>query len=733
MSFVIVLGGRRCDAAKRNNAYAGQMRIYHILHLSVFPCIFSSGRRCTEKFTRPDNVSPHPVCVGGFLVPNSLHAHYMHCIARTAPHSIMCRRDVVYLLHFVVLLPDTLKKTHGVSCSCVSAAGCYVGLGKTQRKLPSCARACILQMHSISISFTALPTLSVVYLEILVSSLTSFNKLQSQRQHVRFAVQRLELFTQHRAEKSETTTQINAATSSYNIIIFAVIMITRSPVASVVLILIAVTCVAIAVPVGNPDEPPSQRWLRNELGLEVLPAHDAATKESLVPEMVWREFRHFNGSRNISNSTSSNSTSSDNLRRNRHQRQRESIFAYTHVGNEITGGAESFKMDVPQHHQRFHFVFNVTNIPFSQSAIDAALLLSYVLPAREVDATDNTTATPPLLNCTITVHDIIEPLVFYHLVDVAQVLLSSARDPVIRMHVGDAVHRWLKDPTHVYGLIVQTFCGAEQDDKKEDETGNRRGRRAVRESPTATPTTNIRLRRHDGETDEQWAKHVPTLLVDTRKEILKSEIEERKEEKLSLIDRKMLQENMKGMYRRKKRSATKEKKLETTTEKPLKLALETATESTSTMVPESTTETAATTAPESTTETASTPESASTTAPETTTKSKAKSGRRRSMRPCRQESMYVDFHSIGWGDWIIGPSGYQAQICTGTCRTPYNLNPNVHAMLQYEINRLDQARAPLPCCIATEVESITVMYKSSTHQHLMTSIKGMVASKCGCR
>lgn len=34
---------------------------------------------------------------------------------------------------------------------------------------------------------------------------------------------------------------------------------------------------------------------------------------------------------------------------------------------------------------------------------------------------------------------------------------------------------------------------------------------------------------------------------------------------------------------------------------------------------------------------------------------------------CCRDSLFIDFASIGWDDWIIHPKGYNAYFCRGTC------------------------------------------------------------------
>lgn len=102
-------------------------------------------------------------------------------------------------------------------------------------------------------------------------------------------------------------------------------------------------------------------------------------------------------------------------------------------------------------------------------------------------------------------------------------------------------------------------------------------------------------------------------------------------------------------------------------------------------------------------------------------------------QPCRSQPMYVDFNSIGWSDWIVGPPGFDANFCHGQCRNPRELRPTHHALFQAEIHRIAPHMTPPPCCVPTRFTSITVLYKQSRNKFLQTTFEKMVASECGCR
>lgn len=43
------------------------------------------------------------------------------------------------------------------------------------------------------------------------------------------------------------------------------------------------------------------------------------------------------------------------------------------------------------------------------------------------------------------------------------------------------------------------------------------------------------------------------------------------------------------------------------------------------------------------------------------------------IRECCREKLYVSFAEIGWDDWILQPSGYNAYFCKGSCTTAASL------------------------------------------------------------
>lgn len=110
-----------------------------------------------------------------------------------------------------------------------------------------------------------------------------------------------------------------------------------------------------------------------------------------------------------------------------------------------------------------------------------------------------------------------------------------------------------------------------------------------------------------------------------------------------------------------------------------------------------------------------------------------KRGRRRE-RSCKRNSLYVSFESVGWNDWIVAPTGYDAYYCQGTCNFPLSrfMNATNHAVVQTLVNDVDKAAAPKTCCVPTRLGEISMLYLDRS-QIVLKTYPEMVAQECGCR
>lgn len=114
-----------------------------------------------------------------------------------------------------------------------------------------------------------------------------------------------------------------------------------------------------------------------------------------------------------------------------------------------------------------------------------------------------------------------------------------------------------------------------------------------------------------------------------------------------------------------------------------------------------------------------------------------RNGRRRDEKrePCRRHAMRVDFANVGWNDWIVAPAFYEAFHCKGECKYPFadHMNVTNHAIVQSLVNSANPNIAPRPCCIPTQLSSISMLYVDDEQKVTLKNYRDMVVKGCGCR
>ncbi|KAM9813088.1 bone morphogenetic protein 16 [Syngnathus typhle] len=108
--------------------------------------------------------------------------------------------------------------------------------------------------------------------------------------------------------------------------------------------------------------------------------------------------------------------------------------------------------------------------------------------------------------------------------------------------------------------------------------------------------------------------------------------------------------------------------------------------------------------------------------------------KRLSRNRCRRHPLYVDFNDVGWHQWIIAPSGYDAFFCLGECRFPLadHMNSSSHAMVQTLVNSVNGA-VPRACCVPTSLSPIALLYLDPQDRVVLKNYQDMVVEGCGCR
>lgn len=122
--------------------------------------------------------------------------------------------------------------------------------------------------------------------------------------------------------------------------------------------------------------------------------------------------------------------------------------------------------------------------------------------------------------------------------------------------------------------------------------------------------------------------------------------------------------------------------------------------------------------------------------PSRRTSNRASNKRRNGARQlCQRKTLYVDFSTVGWGDWIVAPRGYDAFYCQGECNLPFadHINSTNHAVVQAMVNSINNDVAPKACCIPTELKPISILYLDDHNKVVLKSYKDMQVVGCGCR
>ena len=92
---------------------------------------------------------------------------------------------------------------------------------------------------------------------------------------------------------------------------------------------------------------------------------------------------------------------------------------------------------------------------------------------------------------------------------------------------------------------------------------------------------------------------------------------------------------------------------------------------------------------------------------------------------CCRYPLRVDFIQFGW-DWVIAPTGYQANYCSGECRYRH-LDNNPQAYLLQQVP--DDTG---PCCTPSKYYPLAMLYFDHQHTVLYTFMQKMIVDRCGC-
>ncbi len=95
------------------------------------------------------------------------------------------------------------------------------------------------------------------------------------------------------------------------------------------------------------------------------------------------------------------------------------------------------------------------------------------------------------------------------------------------------------------------------------------------------------------------------------------------------------------------------------------------------------------------------------------------------MRECCRESLYVNFTEIGWNDWIVKPSGYDANYCRGTC---HGLSVPIYGYVTV-ISKVKPGKKI--CCSPKSFSSLIILYFNE-NKLFKNTLEDMSVESCGC-
>lgn len=102
--------------------------------------------------------------------------------------------------------------------------------------------------------------------------------------------------------------------------------------------------------------------------------------------------------------------------------------------------------------------------------------------------------------------------------------------------------------------------------------------------------------------------------------------------------------------------------------------------------------------------------------------------------PCRRREMDVDFAAIGWGEWVVYPTHFNAFQCHGRCSSyaDSRSNPTNHAIVQSLVRLVGHRDVfPMACCAPTRLSPLSILYMEKGSV-VIKHHEDMIVEECGC-
>uniref|UniRef100_T1J1K9 TGF-beta family profile domain-containing protein n=1 Tax=Strigamia maritima TaxID=126957 RepID=T1J1K9_STRMM len=106
---------------------------------------------------------------------------------------------------------------------------------------------------------------------------------------------------------------------------------------------------------------------------------------------------------------------------------------------------------------------------------------------------------------------------------------------------------------------------------------------------------------------------------------------------------------------------------------------------------------------------------------------------------CQLRDWYVNFEHLGWNSWVMAPTGFHANLCSGECPSilmPEEYHASNHAMLRglYRANQpeMEAQNVNPACCVPTSLRAISFIYVDEGGV-TMRKLNNIIAEECGCQ
>ena len=96
---------------------------------------------------------------------------------------------------------------------------------------------------------------------------------------------------------------------------------------------------------------------------------------------------------------------------------------------------------------------------------------------------------------------------------------------------------------------------------------------------------------------------------------------------------------------------------------------------------------------------------------------------------CQVRPLRISFSELNWSSWIIEPSSYEMNLCTGICQTRSNMG--TYFLIQNLLNQKYPKEIPAPCCKPKRFSSTMILYYDGPNLVLKRH-ENMRVVECGC-